>query len=310
MKLTLGLLATTACALALAGCNSSGHRGLAANAGAIVGAANVDVTGNTITSVNLTSNATTDPTTKVKFAYDTNGTSNPVDDSATVTVTDGGQTAGPTTFAYDRTSPVGTNGLVAQNPGYGAFYVYSPTKPPAGGDNSILVAGDSPDSFAGVIAAYDPNNKTGSADLTTNNANVTAFYGGNAPSGTLPTGTVTYTGTAVGAAQTTGGSLAPVNGTASLTANFTGGTVGGTLLSGANAVTFTGATMSTNSATYSLSDTAGAGAITVGGANGTGQVNGGFYGPEYNQTAGAFDVQTGTGPGGTKITGAFGATAH
>jgi hypothetical protein len=316
-------LATTVCAIALAGCAPSAHdvppgSGGTANASGIVGAANVDVAPSNAITVNSASHAVDDPVTSVTFTLDTNGTDDHADDTAAVTVKNGGQTAGPTNYAFDPTSHFGSNGIVVGDTGnQNGFYDFHPAGS-TGNDNSILVAGETNDTFEGMVAAYSPGKKIGSGTPGANNANVTAFYGGNAPTGPLPTGLVTYNGNAAGVSQMAGGALTPEAGSVRLNANFANGEVDGALLEGTpsgNQVTFSGATMSTDHAGYALVDNTGGGNIIVGTGGGatpaTGQVRGGFYGAGYNQTAGIFDVQTGAvglDPGAVKVTGAFGAT--
>ena len=306
MKFNFGLLMTSAslCALALGGCSTSGG-GFSSNAAAILASGTVDGTNGY--AIKTASDSTTDPKVAAKVTYNTNGTPGLTDDTVVVAVNGGGQTAGPTTYAYSSSNP--------STPGtgdYAAFYRYDPTTV---AQNSILFAGAGADSFAGLVAANDP-----STSATNSPANAAAFFGGNAPTALPTTGTVTYNGNAAAARETYGSASAIVGGAATIAANFATGGVTGTLLGGSTttlgAVGFTGA-MSTDHASYSaLTGTSGQ-SVTIGNgataAAAFGQVNGGFFGASGYQTAGDFDVQTVAGTisstnTGTKYTGAFGAT--
>lgn len=269
-------MAAGACAAALAGCTSSDLNG---NARVLVAQTTLNANNQQVTAF---SDAATDPLRQAKIDRDLNATPNdPTDDTVTVTVDKGNAISGPKEFAYNSSI-----GIVANNGGY-AFAGFTPTDVT---DQSILIAGATTSgySFAGLEVAQD----------SATSATVGAGYGGTAPSGNTPSGTVTYTGAAIGASETTG-NTSPVafGGTSSIVANFTGGTVTGTLnFSGtSNDVGFSG-TMSSNNATYTGSS------FTLGGSSATGQVVGGFFGPNYVETAGAFDVQNGN----TKVGGAFG----
>ncbi|MEJ0012568.1 MAG: transferrin-binding protein-like solute binding protein [Bauldia sp.] len=280
MKISYGILAAGAsvCTLVLAGC-SPGGGGFAGNARVLVATTALNAGTGAVTSF---SNATTDPDRAALINRNLNNTPNdPTDDTVTVTVNQGGAIAGPKTFVYNSTT-----GVVASNAGY-AFAAFKPTNI---SDQSILIAGASASgqSFAGLEVTVD------SATSATEGAG----FGGNALSGPVPTGTLTYAGAAVGATQVAGSSTTSAyGGTSSIAANFSNGTVAGTLdFTGSTVdVTFNGA-MSSDKATYTGSS------FTLGGQAATGQVKGGFFGPNYVETAGVFDLQRDT----TKVGGVFG----
>ncbi|HJT06026.1 MAG TPA: transferrin-binding protein-like solute binding protein [Stellaceae bacterium] len=138
-------------------------------------------------------------------------------------------------------------------------------------------------------------------------------FGNLTPIGSLPTaGTATYTGRTIGAAIT-GTSSSFLTGTVSLSADFTHMTIGGSF--NINAVT--GPTSTTPWGSFTLPSTgivATGGSYTYGGINNlTGTIPGGaltgsslnghFYGPTGEETAGTWSVSSST----TQAVGAFGA---
>lgn len=282
MKIRIGILLAGVSAIALAGCNTTSN-GFNGNATAFLGSG-VVTSGN----VTSTSTAATDPKTAASISFNTQGTTVGTDDTATVSVQNGGAVTGPTNYVFDNT--IGTAGIVASNNGY-TFEGFKPaTADPT--SNSILVAGVGK-SFGASYAGF-----VGSNSVSTGAGNIAAGFGGVGPSGQMPSGSVTYTGAAAASVATTGSSANNIiGGNSSVAANFTTGAVTGTLdfTGTANDVAFTGA-MDTAKAGYTAST------VTLGGAAATGQLQGGFDGTGYTETSGAFDVQAGT----TKEVGAFG----
>ena len=269
-------------AIALAGCNTSGG-GFNGNANAILGSG--QVTSGNVASV---SSAATDSNTSALVSFDDNGTPTVgTDDSITVSVNGGGAVAGPTKYVLDSTASLlgSTATTNLSNEGFAVLKTATPS-------NSILVASVGDYGFAGFVGANDS---------TTGVGNIATAYGsveGVGPTGTVPIGSVGYTGGAAEVVQTVGSTPSYIAGTSSISANFTSGAVTGTMdFSGtADDVGFTG-TMNSSKATYSSS------AVTLGGVTGTGQLQGGFFGPDYVETDGSFDV--GNTAGTTKVTGAF-----
>ena len=277
-----------------------------ANGNAVLGSGVANVTGQTNYAVTTGSSATADTKTGVNVAYNTNNTPGLTDDTATVSVQNGGQAAGPTTYKFGQGTE---NPNPAPTGDYAAFYRFDPTA--AGPSESILYAGAGADSFAGFVAANDPT----LANASHAAFNGAAFFGGTAPTN-LPTAnaTVTYNGNSA-AGMETGSSSGVETGAATITANFSTGAVGGTLAQGGPAVVgFTGA-MDTGHATYSAMTGVNSEGVTINSTAAYGQVNGGFFGAGGYQTAGNFDVQNAangigalTNASNVKITGAFGAT--
>jgi len=296
VKLTFGLLMAGVSAIALAGCNTSGG-GFNGNAMAILGSGVVNPTTHQTTSQSA---ASADTLTNALITYNDLGAAGPsATDTVSVQVQNGGQVSGPMTYTEDGSGLDNTgdangitgNGTIAHSgtsAGYSVFADFIPT-PTSATQDSILVAGTGADSFAGFV---------GTNDKTSGAGNIAAGFGGTAPSGSTPTIPVTYSGNAATVVQQAGTNSFFRGGTSTVHANFTSGAVDGALAftSGPN-ITFAGA-MSSSKATYS------ANSVTFNGAAGTGQVQGGFFGPGYAETAGSFDVQeTSTG---IKATGAFG----
>lgn len=259
---TRNLLLGGVCVAALALGGCSSSGGTAVNA--LLGSAQITDEG-AIDSISLaSSDAKTSAT--IKVADD--------EQSATVTVKNGKQVAGPTKYTFFDTS--------------GAYAIGTNDE-----ETAILYAAEGNYSYNGFVAGYNPNNGKG---------NIAAGYGGTAPSGTMPTGAVSYAGVAATTLQTVGEDvlLSAATGSSSIDADFASGAVEGTFdfstVSGPT-LGFAG-TMSTDKATYSSTD------VTYNSNTATGQVIGGFYGPDYFETAGAFDIQS----GGTKALGSFGAS--
>ncbi len=284
-----------ASAIALAGCNSSG--GFDGNALAILGSGVVNTTTHATTS---TSAAASDTLTNARITYnDVSPTGYGANDTITVQVDNGGAVSGPTTYTQDSAGQnyivdadgIGSTGIVANttHAGYSVFADFIPT-PTSASQDSILIAGVGAHSFAGFVGANSTSTGAG---------NIAAGFGGDAPT-LMPSGAVQYHGSAATTVQTATQLSTFRGGASTVNANFTSGAVSGLFDfsgSGVSDITFAGQ-MSSSKATYS------ADSVTYGGVAATGQVQGGFYGPNYAETAGAFDVQDVT--SGTKLTGSFG----
>ena len=281
MKTIYGLLAVGACALAVGGCTTAQKTAVA---NALLTSGLYDGNDGTQTTV---SDAVDDTKTTATITQDAS-------DKFTVTVANGGAVAGPRSYTIQ-------DNISGSAFGYGT--------PDVGGD-SILVAGTLDGStYAGFVAAFDDSGDG------TGPGNIAAGFGGTKPT-TLPTGMVTYGGpshyaSAVGVVQTAGLYPSTLTGGAQIDANFTNGTVNGQIgFDGGNAVDgpdigdccgigFSG-TMSGDHASYSSNS------VAYNGRIGTGDVIGGFYGVNGQETAGAFNVQdTGAGGTGSKLTGSF-----
>lgn len=296
MKLRFGLLMAGASAIALAGCHTGG--GFDGNALAILGSGAVNTTTHATTSV---SDASSDTLTDAKITYTDNGAAGPsATDTVTVEVKNGDAVGGPTTYTQDSAGQnyivdsdgIGPTGIVANtsNSGYSAFGDFIPT-PTSATQDSILIAATGDYSFAGFVGANSTSDGTG---------NIAAGFGGDAPTGLMPSGNVAYHGNAAATVQTVGQLSTFRGGASTVDANFTSGAVSGLLDftgSGISDITFAGQ-MDSDKATYA------ANSVTYNGIAATGQLQGGFYGPGYAETAGAFDVQDVS--TGTKVTGSFG----
>jgi hypothetical protein len=236
------------------------------------------------------SSAEDDQLTTADIDYDDNGNGPGADDVVTVAVKNGGHIAGPRTYVVDTTGStgIGTTGVL------GDYGVFKPTD--IGDEEGILIAKALDYSYNGFVESHDAISYEG---------NIGAGFGGETPTGTA-SGEITYLGYAATETMEAGEETYFYSGSSSISADFTNGSVEGTFdFSGADdgpkpTLGFTDGTMSTNKATYSSTT------VTYNSNPATGKVIGGFFGPNYIETAGAFDIQS---SGGTKALGSFGATS-
>jgi hypothetical protein len=313
VKTIYGILLVGVSAIALGGCTTGGTSPFA---NALLGSATVNADG--AYQVSSASDAATDKRTTGKLEVNYGEGEGVVTDATLVaTVTNGDQVKGPTTYAYSDLNPDGTPTDPRVDP-YAAFYRFDPTQSPqhpeTGADNSILFAGAGQYSYAALVGGNDPAKGEAAA------ANTAGFFAGTAPTA-LPTGKVSYAGTAV-AGMASGEGTVYGNGTSKLDADFAAGTVEGDLAFDEvnGGIGFNG-TMSTSHATYSAASGVAGQALTLYTvvddtkytSSAFGQVVGGFFGPGAAETAGTFSVQDHAGaigaeldPSNVKIIGSFG----